>query len=165
MDCLQTVGWYFKRWYSHWVYSKPTGCFVFKSSNQSEDISYFHAAARQTGCTAHQEESPQREREVKPAGHLCDVDLCRDCDPGWVRCVCWLDDVGLLSRGGTTIVQREEGNSSQRSERDGVVWLVSVFGQWQCQSCLQCCFFINAVVLTKCKKQQILVTAKHRMQP
>lgn len=53
-------------------------------------------------------------------------------------------------------------------ERMVMVWLLSVFSQWQCQSCLQCCLFVDAVVLTKCKKQtnqQLLVTATHTINP
>lgn len=35
-----------------------------------------------------------------------------------------------------------------------MLWLMSVFSQRQCQSCLQCCLFVNTVVLTKIQKKQ-----------
>lgn len=91
------------------------------------------------------------------AGILCDVDLWRDC-------------VNPAASGGTTAGQRDEGElvaGGPTGERMVMVmmWWLSVFSQWQCQSCLQCCLFINAVVLPKDNKQELLVTTNLSMSP
>lgn len=47
-----------------------------------------------------------------------------------------------------------------------MLWLMSVFSQRQCQSCLQCCLFVNTVVLTKTqKKTTVFVNAIQSLNP